>query len=155
MVVLEAEERFRLLMIRSLNGDSVAYRELLGELSRYLRGYFGRRIGASSLEDLVQETLLVLHLKRDSYDRELPFTPWAYAIARYKLAGHLRRNRAFQVPFEDAGGLLACESPEEGVASAEPAGFLERAPIRDCAPSARMMLCRIRKWLARASRPRV
>lgn len=92
MVVLEAEERFRLLMIRSLNGDSEAYRQLLSELSAYLRGYFAHRIDDPDIEGLVQQTLLVLHLKRDSYDRKLPVTAWAHAIARYKLAEYLRSN---------------------------------------------------------------
>lgn len=92
-------------MIRSLAGDSGAHRELLGMLGRYLRGYFARRAGAAAeVEDLVQETLLAVHLKRDSYDRSLPFTPWAYTLARYKLIDHLRRRkRALQVPLEAAG----------------------------------------------------
>src|SRR6185437_2041682 len=67
----ETEERLRALMIRSLEGDSGAHRQLLGVLGRYLRGYFARRIGTATaeVEDLVQETLLAVHLKRDSYDR--------------------------------------------------------------------------------------
>ena len=90
----ETEERLQPLMIRSLEGDSGAHHQLLGMLGRYLRGYFARRIGTATaeVEDLVQETLLAVHLKRDSYDRSLPFTPWAYALARYKLIDHLRRR---------------------------------------------------------------
>jgi RNA polymerase sigma-70 factor (ECF subfamily) len=111
----ELEGRLRLLMIRSLNGDSQAYRRLLGELSGYLRSYFARRISEREVEGLVQETLLVMHLKRDSYDRELPFTPWACAIARYKLADYFRRHRASRIAAEDAGDLFAGESPERDV----------------------------------------
>lgn len=111
---MESEKGLRLLMIRSLNGDSPAYRQLLCELSRYLRGYFARQVGARDVEDLVQATLLVLHLKRDSYDRKLPFTHWAAAIARYKLADHLRRQQPFRRPTADTGDLFASESLEEG-----------------------------------------
>ena len=32
-------------MLRGLDGDSGAYGELLTLMSRYLRGYFGRRLG--------------------------------------------------------------------------------------------------------------
>jgi RNA polymerase sigma-70 factor, ECF subfamily len=101
----EPEARFRVLMIRALDGDSGAYRELLGELSRYLRGYFKRRIRDPEAEDLVQETLLAVHSKRHTYDRALPFTPWAYAVARYKLADHFRRNHSPHVPLDEVGEL--------------------------------------------------
>jgi RNA polymerase sigma-70 factor (ECF subfamily) len=168
----ETEERLRPLMIRSLEGDSGAHRQLLGLLGRYLRGYFTRRIGtAAEVEDLVQETLLAVHLKRDSYDRSLPFTPWAYALARYKLIDHLRRrNRTIQVPLEDAGALFAAEDAEEGALRTDLDRLLQRLPDRQrtliedvklqglsieeaaqkrgvTAVSARVMLHRSLKWL--------
>jgi RNA polymerase sigma-70 factor, ECF subfamily len=126
----DLEERLRLLMIRSLDGDSRAYHQLLGELGRYLRGYFARRIGASEVEDLVQETILAVHLKRGTYDRALPFTPWAYAVARYKLIDLLRRGRSPHVPLEDAGDLLALESVEESAVRGDVTRLLERLPTR-------------------------
>lgn len=169
----ETEERLRPLMIRSLEGDSGAHRELLGLLGRYLRGYFGRRIGTTTaeLEDLVQETLLAVHLKRDSYDRSLPFTPWAYALARYKLIDHFRRrSRSIQVPLEEADALFATDNPEEGALRTDLDRLLQRLPDRQrtlvedvklqglsveeaaqkrgvTAVSARVMLHRTLKWL--------
>jgi RNA polymerase sigma-70 factor, ECF subfamily len=124
------EERFRLLMIRTLEGDSHAYRQLLGKLSRYLRGYFARRIGGSEVDDLVQETLLAVHLKRHTYDRALPFTPWAYAVARYKLVDHFRRNHSTRVPLEGVEELLAVESTEESTVRSDLGTLLERLPAR-------------------------
>ena len=126
----EPEARLRLLMVRSLDGDSQAYRQLLAELSRYLRGYFARRIGGQEVEDLVQETLLAVHLKRATYDRALPFTPWAYAVARYKLVDRFRRDHAPHVPLEDAGDLLALENAEENAVRIDLARLLERLPTR-------------------------
>jgi RNA polymerase sigma-70 factor (ECF subfamily) len=168
----ETEERLRPLMMRSLDGDSGAHRQLLDLLGRYLRGYFTRRIGAAAeVEDLVQETLLAVHLKRDSYDRSLPFTPWAYALARYKLIDHLRRrSRSIQVPLEDAGALFAAEDAEEGALRTDLDRLLQRLPDRQrtliedvklqglsieeaaqkrgvTAVSARVMLHRSLKWL--------
>jgi RNA polymerase sigma-70 factor (ECF subfamily) len=173
----ETEQRLRPLMIRSLEGDSGAHRQLLGMLGRYLRGYFTRRIGAAAeVEDLVQETLLAVHLKRDSYDRSLPFTPWAYALARYKLIDHLRRrHRSVQVPLEDAGALFAAEDSEEGALRTDLERLLQRLPDRQrsliedvklqglsveeaaqkrgvTAVSARVMLHRSLKWLSQALR---
>lgn len=174
----ETEERLRPLMLRSLDGDSGAHRELLDVLSRFLRGYFARRLGAAAgeAEDLVQETLLAVHLKRESYDRSLPFTPWAYALARYKLIDYLRRRkRSPQIPLEDAGALFAADDTEEGALRTDLDRLLQRLPDRQrsliedvklqglsveeaaqkrgvTAVSARVMLHRSLKWLNQALR---
>ncbi len=120
-------------MIRGLAGDGPAHAALLSEAAAYLRGYFARRIGAGAadLEDLVQETLLAIHLKRETYDRGQLFTPWLYAIARYKLLDSFRRAGARKtVPLEDAGELFALENPEEGAVRRDVASLLSRLPAR-------------------------
>src|SRR6266516_2265833 len=96
------------LMTASLGGDEGAYRDVLGRLSRYLRGYYKARLAqtarsAADVEDLVQETLLAVHVRRHTYDPDQPFTPWVYAIARYKLIDYLRRTHASvaNVPIDD------------------------------------------------------
>lgn len=111
------EPRLKALMIRGLDGDGSAHGQLLSAMSGFLRAYFFRRLGPASAdaEDLVQETLLAIHLKRDAYDHRQPFTPWAYAVARYKLLDHFRRLRTrHTVPIDDAGDLFTQENPEEG-----------------------------------------
>jgi RNA polymerase sigma-70 factor (ECF subfamily) len=125
------EARLKALMLRGLDGDAQAHAALLSAMSGYLRGYFGRRLGAGAadLEDLVQDTLLAIHLKRASYDRSLPFTPWAYALARYKLLDHFRRTGVRkQVPLEDAGDLFALENPEEGAVRRDVSKLLGALP---------------------------
>ncbi|HWA64211.1 MAG TPA: sigma-70 family RNA polymerase sigma factor [Caulobacteraceae bacterium] len=102
-------------MLRGLDGNAAAQHELLSALSRYLRAYFARRLGADAaeVEDLVQETLIAVHLKRDAYDRAQPFTPWAYGVARYKLLDHFRRvGRRAEAPLEAAEALFAVEDGE-------------------------------------------
>ena len=81
-------------MLLALDGNEAAYRTLLGELSRLLTSYFQRRLfsGGMEAEDLMQETLLAIHTRRITYDRDLPFMPWVSAIARHKLFDHLRRQ---------------------------------------------------------------
>jgi RNA polymerase sigma-70 factor (ECF subfamily) len=48
--------------------------------------------GPADSEDVVQEALLAMHLKRDTWDETQPIEPWLRAIARYKLVDHLRRR---------------------------------------------------------------
>ena len=100
------EGELKALMVASLGGDEGAYRGLLERLSGYLRGYYKARLTAdrvADVEDLVQETLLAIHVRRHTYDSGQPFTPWMYAIARYKLIDYLRRTRASvrNVPLDD------------------------------------------------------
>jgi RNA polymerase sigma-70 factor (ECF subfamily) len=79
------------LMALSQQGDRQAYAALLESCQRWLRTYYARRIAPSSLDDLVQETLIALHTKRASWDASRPFLPWLAAIARYRWVDHLRR----------------------------------------------------------------
>lgn len=104
------ETWLKALMLAGLTGEKEAYRLLLSELTRHFTVFFGRRLqgDASSIEDLVQETLISVHTRRDTYDPAEPFTPWAYAIARYKLIDHYRRlRRRVTVPLEAAGDIFA------------------------------------------------
>ena len=127
MATVEAE--LKNLMVAGLGGDAAAHRNLLGQLSWRLRGYYKirlERIGrsATEAEDLVQEALLAIHVRRHTYDPTEPFTPWVYAIARYKLIDHLRTTRAqvSDVPIEDAEDVLA----QDDHAGAESAYDLQR-----------------------------
>ncbi len=78
-----------------------------------LRGLAGRglarhKLGSEDVEDVVQETLLALHLKRGTWDERQAFCPWLYAIARNKLIDNLRRRgRQAHVPIDDIGELRA------------------------------------------------
>jgi RNA polymerase sigma-70 factor (ECF subfamily) len=129
----ETEATLRALMRRGLAGDAAAHARLLGALGDRLRAYFARRLGpdAAETEDLVQETLLAIHLKRDTYDTRQPLTPWAYAIGRYKLLDHFRRLGVRRpVPLEDAGVLLAAETAEEGATRRDLGVLLAELPAR-------------------------
>jgi RNA polymerase sigma-70 factor (ECF subfamily) len=110
-----AEAQLKMLMLAANAGDKVAYRGLLEALGEQLRRYYRRRLppADANVEDLVQETLIAIHSKRTTYDTALPFTPWLYAIARYKLLDHLRRSRSRPtVPLDDAGDLFAGDESE-------------------------------------------
>ncbi len=47
---------------------------------------------------------MAIHTRRHTYDPSQPFTPWVYAIARYKFVDYLRRVQASRndLPIEGA-----------------------------------------------------
>lgn len=88
------EDELKALMIGALDGNAAAYQSLLRLLVPQLRAFFHRRVrNADLVEDLAQETLMALHARRATFDRDRPFSPWLFAIARYKIADHFRKHR--------------------------------------------------------------
>ena len=127
------EAQLKALMVAAQAGDRSAQTQLLTLLAGRLRAFFIRRLAddVSQAEDLVQETLLAIHVKRATFDPKQAFTPWAYAIARYKLIDCIRRSGGRRaIPLEDAGDLLAAENPEEGAVRRDVASLLDRLPPR-------------------------
>jgi len=112
------EDKWAVQMRAALAGDEAAYRRLLDEIARSVRamarGAFSRaRAGDADVEDVVQETLLAIHLKRQTWDASAKLSPWVHAIARHKIIDAMRRRgyRRFE-PIEDFEGVLAAP-PEE------------------------------------------
>lgn len=131
--VVDREARFKGLMLLGLDGDGRAWRILLSEVRPAIAAFLRRRlIGCEAdAEDLVQECLIAIHAKRATFDRAMAFTPWAYAIARYKLIDHLRRQgRRTTVPLEDASVLLAEHTVEDGVVRRDLTRVLAILPAR-------------------------
>lgn len=80
-------------MARALEGDKASYRHVLEETRRWLLSYYRRRVPPHMIDDLVQETLVSVHGKRQSYDSTRPYLPWLAAIARYRWIDALRKMR--------------------------------------------------------------
>jgi RNA polymerase sigma-70 factor (ECF subfamily) len=87
------EQQLRPLWLAARGGDESAYAQALTLIARRLRGYFARRLAQQphDEEDLVQETLLAIHLQRASFDASVPVTAWLHAIARHKLVDRYRK----------------------------------------------------------------
>ena len=131
--MLDVEPRLKSLMLASLDGDGPAYRDLLRELTKYLRAYYRRRLidGGADAEDLVQETLIAVHTRRASYDRSQPFTAWAYAMARYKLVDHLRKARVrAAVSIDEREDLFALDEQHQAEVSRDVEQLLSVLPPR-------------------------
>lgn len=88
-------------------GSGEAYTRLLTAISNSFRQFAAvdlRRFGLQphDVEDVLQEILLAIHLKRHSWRADHPFVPWLRAITRHKLVDFVRRrSRRGELPIED------------------------------------------------------
>lgn len=114
----ERDDDWAGLMRAANNGDAAAYNRLLTSLAPAIRAVARRGLGRAGLaaeeaEDIVQETLLAIHLKRHTWDPALPLGPWVRAIARNKLIDAFRRRgRRNHVPIDDVVETLAADTAE-------------------------------------------
>ena len=82
------------------------------------RGFTRSAFGNCDVEDVVQETLLAIHLKRQTWNEDEPITPWVRAIARHKLIDSLRRRgRHVELPIDDFLDVLPAEPATESLSS--------------------------------------
>jgi RNA polymerase sigma-70 factor (ECF subfamily) len=88
--------------------------------------------GAADAEDLVQERLIAVHARRDTYDPAQPFTPWLYAIARYKLIDYYRRTRssAANVSIDDVKEIVAHDDQASSESSLDLDRLLDELPSK-------------------------
>jgi RNA polymerase sigma-70 factor, ECF subfamily len=122
-------------LMRSANaGDDAAYHRLLKAVAPVLRAAARRGLvragqSADQAEDIVQDILLAVHLKRHTWDQSAPFAPWLFAIARNKLIDALRRRgRRVFVNIDDFAETLPGEQPQDTVPASEVAVHLATLP---------------------------
>lgn len=122
-IAVKTDDAFGDLMRAALAGDGGAYRRLLEAITPRLRAIATRSlsragIGAGEAEDVVQETLLAVHLKRHTWDPREPFAPWVGAIARNKAIDAMRRRgRRIELAVDDFAEVLPApeaRDPTEG-----------------------------------------
>lgn len=126
----EFEARLAPLWRRAQAGDEAAYRDALTRIAVRLRAYLRRRLQSlpDELEDLVQETLLAVHLQRGTYDPALPVSAWVLAIARHKLIDLWRRRDALHDAWDDVDETLLATSDDARPAQRDLAQLLQTLP---------------------------
>jgi RNA polymerase sigma-70 factor (ECF subfamily) len=128
------EKEWALLMRAGNAGDADCYRRLLLQLTPVLRAVARRGLASAGMadtdaEDVVQETLLAIHLKRQSWDEDAPLGPWLRAIARHKMIDTLRRRgRRIDLPLDDFAEVLAGGESEPSTLVADVDRHLECLP---------------------------
>jgi RNA polymerase sigma-70 factor (ECF subfamily) len=95
--MMDREQDWALLMRAARQGERKAYELLLANIAEAVRGIVRRRLArlglsTSEAEDVVQEVLLGIHKKRDTWDESRPFLPWVHAVARHKITDAARHK---------------------------------------------------------------
>jgi len=135
-LVREGEDEWTGLMRAAIAGNDSAYHRLLKAVTPVLRATARRGLARAGQpvdlsEDIVQDILLAVHLKRHTWDADAPFAPWLFAIARNKLIDALRRRgRRIFVDIDDFAETLPGEAPAETASASEVAAQLQSLPAR-------------------------
>jgi RNA polymerase sigma-70 factor (ECF subfamily) len=71
--------------------------------------------GDSEVADVLQKTNLVLWNKREKFEAGTNFRAWSFAIARFEVLTHLKKQKRLGIVLLDEELLetIACETPEE------------------------------------------
>jgi len=105
------------LMRAAITGDERAYEQFLRQIAGLVRGFARRKVQSGiDPEDVVQETLLAIHMKRHTWRADTAVTPWVYAIARHKLIDAFRR-RGSRVEIAIDEIAETCAEPEHNIPS--------------------------------------
>jgi RNA polymerase sigma-70 factor, ECF subfamily len=134
--VREREDEWTGLMRSAISGDGAAYHRLLKSVTPVLRAVARSGLARAGqpldqAEDIVQDILLAVHLKRHTWNADAPFAPWLFAIARNKLIDTLRkRGRRVFVDIDDFAEILADPPAAESASSGEVSAHLKSLPAR-------------------------
>lgn len=99
-------------LMRAANrGEQRPYRQLLQAITPVVRGIVrarGGALGPEGCEDVVQDVLLTIHLKRHTWREDAPLRPWLYAVTRHKVVDAFRaRGKRIDLPVDDFIEVLA------------------------------------------------
>ncbi len=130
----ETTDEWRQLLAAANAGDARAYARFLRAVTPVVRGIIrakGGGLGEVACEDVLQEVLLAVHLKRHTWDGGSPVRPWLYAITRYKVVDAFRaRGRKIDVPIEDFADVLAAEAAPDPTEAADMAKMIGMLDVR-------------------------
>lgn len=109
------------LMRAAITGDGAAYQRFLTSVSQSLRrsvrrGLGGMDLSSADAEDIVQEVILAIHMKRHTWDQSKPIGPWIMAITRNKMIDEIRRKgRRTEVPIDNFLDVLEADGHDDAI----------------------------------------
>lgn len=126
-------------MLAGRQGDEAAYGRALREIAKLVRARIGRRLAGSvgDLEDVVQEVLLSVHMKRATWDETRPLMPWVNAIADHKAIDAIRKRArdgrllSTSISADDVAELVPSEEPEPSGSGFDVERRLAALPTRE------------------------
>ncbi len=108
--------RLQTLFVSFQAGQTQVVPELFLSLSRILNSYFRARLPqANDCDDLLQTSLLKIHLSRHAFDPKKNLKTWVFTIAHRTLIDHWRRLARTRDAFDD--GLAVEELASEAALS--------------------------------------
>ncbi|MBD3334343.1 MAG: hypothetical protein GF355_02405 [Candidatus Eisenbacteria bacterium] len=108
----------------AVRGDATARERLLAVLRVRFRALAKRRVESDDIDDVVQESLSMVHMKLELRPASGSLLPWSYAVLRNVIGNHYKKRdrlRRREAPAEDIRGV----SPDD------PAAALESREIAD------------------------
>ena len=91
------EAKLKSLFILTMNGDQQAYESFLTFTSalvkRYLYFIGGINLAQENADDLHQEILMSIHMKKHTYRTDRPILPWIYAVTKYRYIDYYRHKK--------------------------------------------------------------
>ncbi len=87
------DDRWEELLSAAQAGDAAAYRDILTNVTPFVRALARRRLRAEdAIEDVVQDVLLTVHRVRHTYEPGRPVAPWLAAIVARRSIDSLRKR---------------------------------------------------------------
>lgn len=125
------------LLARANAGDGAAFARFLRAVTPTLRAVIrarGAALPPDQHEDILQEVLLAIHLKRQTWRPDTPVRPWLHAVARYKVVDAFRRRgRAIHLPISDFEDVLPADPPPAPLSARDADTMLGQIDARSAA----------------------
>lgn len=101
------ESKLKALFILTMKGDQQAYESFLTLASALVKRYLffigGINLAQENADDLHQEILMSIHMKKHTYRIDKPILPWIYAVTKYRYIDFYRsrKRQPLLVEFDD------------------------------------------------------
>ena len=120
----DCEQQWAIDMRAAQAGCSESYARLLTDISTSFRQLAAvdlrrYRLPPQDVDDVLQEILLAIHLKRHTWRPDHRFIPWLRAIVRHKLIDFVRRrSRRGELPIDDFPDIFPAPPTQPDISTA-------------------------------------